>query len=224
MRFLRETNSTKSITTILAIVVMLVFLSTSCGKDKEEAVDVAFDPEMTYTMKATDISALISDSGMIRFRAIADLLYMYTKAAEPYWFFPQSVYVEKYDSLLQVEASITADTAYHYTNKGLWELIGNVEVISQKGEHFETEHLFWDQKEKRVYSEKYIRIENAERIITGIGFESNETMTKYDVFNSQGVFPVKETPQDSTAVIQPADSLAVIPDNQARKMVEVEKK
>lgn len=185
------------ITTTFVVVVMLLLLSVSCGKETKEVVDVAFDPETTYTMKATDVSSLISDSGITRYRLKAKEWLIYGKAAEPHWYFPEGIYVEKFDSLFQTEASIKADTAYYYDKKGLWELIGNVEVESLQGEHFETSQLFWDQKQEKVYSDKYMRIEQEEKIITGIGFESNQSMTQYKIFNSQGIFPVSDAPADT---------------------------
>lgn len=201
----------KSITTIFQIVVMLVLFITSCGKEKAEVVEVVFDPENTYTMKATNVTDLVSDSGVIRYKIIADEWYVYDKSAEPYWYFPEGFYLERFDSLFNKDASIKADTVYRYYKKELWELIGNVKVVSLKGEKFDTEHLFWDQKTEKVYSDKYIRIEKEDKIITGIGFESNQDMTKYDVFNSQGVFPVSEAAPDTTiavadsAIHQPVD-------------------
>lgn len=216
MRFLCKTNNIKSITTICTMVVMLVLLATSCGKEKTEVVEVAFDPEATYTMKATNITDLISDSGVIRYRVIADVWYDYAKAAEPYWFFPEKGYAERLDSLLNVELSIQADTIYFFYKKDLWELVGNVKVLNLKGERFDTEHLFWDVKNEKAYSEAYIRVENEDKIITGIGFESNLTMTKYDVFNSQGIFPVKDTPVDTTGTNLASDSIIVMQDLDTR--------
>ena len=116
--------------------------------------------------------------------------------------FPRGIYVEKFDTLFQTEASIKADTAYYYDKKGLWELIGNVEVESLQGEHFETSQLFWDQKQEKVYSDKFMRIEQEDKIITGIGFESNQDMTQYKIFNSQGIFPVSDAPADTTRTAQ----------------------
>lgn len=196
-RFLCKTNR-QGITTIQAIVVMLLLFTASCGKEKQEVVVVEFDPERTYTMKATEVSSLISDSGITRYRLNAKEWLVFEKAADPHWYFPEGIYVEKFDTLLQPEASIKADTAYFFDKRGLWKLIGNVEVESLKGENFQTSLLFWDQKTEKVYSDKYIRIVQNDKIITGIGFESNQSMTQYKIFNSQGIFPVNEMPADTT--------------------------
>lgn len=202
----RSKTSHMGITTAIVAVVMLLLFSVSCSNEVKDVVEVSFDPERTYTMKATDVSSLISDSGVTRYRLNAKDWLVYGKAADPFWHFPNGIYVEKFDTLFQTEASIKADTAYFFDKRGLWRLIGNVEVESLQGEHFETEELFWDQKDEKIYSDKYIRIEQTDKIITGIGFESNQNMTQYKIFNSQGVFPVEEKePADTTGIA--ADSV-----------------
>lgn len=191
------------------VVVMLLSFTVSCSKETKDVVNATYDPEKSYTMKATQVNTLISDSGITRYRIEAAEWIVFGKAKEPYWHFPEGIYVEKFDTLFHSEASIKADTAYYFDKKGLWHLIGNVEVESLQGERFDTSELFWDQKKEKVYSEKYIRIQQEEQIITGVGFESNQNMTRYKIFNSQGEFPVEDTPQSPTDSVQMEKSLAV---------------
>lgn len=202
------------------VVVMLLLFTVSCSGDRKEVVEVAFDPETTYTLRTTDYTTQFSDSGITRLRAIAKVHLKFDKAKEPYSYFPEGLYVEKFDTLFRTEASLKADTAYNYEKKGLWKFVGNVKVESLDGKEFETSLLFYDEKEEKIYSDKYIRIEEEDKIITGIGFESNQDMTQYKIFNSQGVFPVSESAAvDSTSenIVPdsvPADSVpvAVLPD------------
>ena len=94
--------------------------------------------------------------------------------------------------MFHTEASIKADTAYYYNKKELWKLIGNVHIQNLKGEKFDTELLYWDQNKKRVYSDQRVRIEQPDQIIYAIGFESNEQLTKYRFFKTEGIFYVDE--------------------------------
>ena len=208
-RFLCKTNE-QGITTIFVVVVMLLLFTASCNGDNKEVVVVAFDPETTYTLRTTDYTTQFSDSGITRYRAIAKEFLKFDKAKEPFSYFPEGIYVEKFDTLFNIEASLKADTAYNYEKKGLWKLIGNVRVENLEGKKFETSLLFWDQKEEKVYSDKYIRIQEDDKFITGIGFESNQNMTQYKIFNSQGVFPVSESvTTDSAQNIVPVDSMSI---------------
>ncbi len=208
-RFLCKTNE-QGITTTLVVVVMLLLFTASCNGDKKEVVVVAFDPETTYTLRTTDYTTQFSDSGITRYRATAKEFLKFDKAKEPFSYFPEGLYVEKFDTLFRTEASLKADTAYNYEKQGLWKWVGNVKVESLEGKTFETSLLFFNQKEGKIYTDKYIRIQEEDKIITGIGFESNQDMTQYKIFNSQGVFPVSESATAvSTKNTVPADSVPV---------------
>ncbi|RKU71682.1 LPS export ABC transporter periplasmic protein LptC [Parabacteroides sp. AF17-3] len=208
-RFLCKTNK-YGITTTFAVVVMLLLFMASCGKENKEVVEVTFDPENTYTLRTTDVSSLISDSGITRYRMNAKEWLVFGKAKEPYSYFRQGVYVEKFDSLFNVEASVKADTAYYWDKKGLYKLIGHVSILSQEGKKLDTSILYFDQKEDQIYTDEYFELEEGDKIITGIGFKSNQNMTKYKIFNSQGTFPVSDTARDTSRVnTATGDSVAV---------------
>ena len=204
-RFLSKTKRNGITTTGMVVVMLLLLLTIACSSEKKEIVDVAFDPEKTYTMKATEVNSLVSDSGLTRYRLNAKEWLVFDKAKDPYWYFPEGIYVEKFGTLFQTEASIKADTAFYFSKRELWRLVGNVKVESLQGEKFDTSELFWNQKEGKVYSDKYIRIEQEDKIITGVGFESNQEMTQYKIFNSKGTFPVSESKASENTV--EADSL-----------------
>ncbi|MGL4993177.1 MAG: LPS export ABC transporter periplasmic protein LptC [Bacteroidales bacterium] len=194
----------QSIAVALVATVMLVFIS-GCRKSEPERIS-SVDSRVTPTIKTIDASSLISDSGVTRYRFEAKEWLMYTKADNPYWYFPKGVYVEKFDSSFKAESTVEADTAYFFEREKLWKLIGNVKMLSQQNERFETQLLFWDQTKQRIYSDSTIRIEQPERVIVGRGFESNESMTKYTLRDTEGIFNVKE--EEPIA----ADTLSVTPE------------
>ena len=82
--------------------------------------------------------------------------------------------------------------AYFFNKEELWKLMGNVHIQNLKGEQFDTELLYWDQRAQRIYSDEFIRIEQPDRIITGHGFESNQQMTVYTIRKPEGIFYVDE--------------------------------
>jgi len=189
-----------SITTIFGMVVMLLLLFASCGGDKTEVVAVAFNPDETYTMRTTDFVSLVSDSGITRYRVTGKEMLVFDKASEPYMYFPEGVYAEQFDSLFVAQASLKADTGYNWYNKKLWKAIGNVEIENLQGERFETDSIYWDEVKQKIYSDAFMRITRSDRIITGIGFESNQDMSEYRIFHPQGTFPVsEEAKNDSTS-------------------------
>lgn len=198
-------------TTTFRVVVVFLLFTASCGKDKKDVVEVVFDPETTYTMRTTDIQSLISDSGLTRYRLKAKEMMVFEKAEEPFWYFPRGIYIEKFDTLFNIEASFEADTAYHWDKKGLWKAIGNVNILNLEGERFETELLYWDSNEERIYSDAFIRIEQHDKTITGIGFESDQNMTNYRIFRPQGSIPVGDAMSPDTTAQRSKEPPAVTP-------------
>ena len=168
------------------------YFFTSCsGKPKEEIVDVPGIDSLPR-MATTEIISLVSDSGTIRYRILTDKWLLYDRAQQPYWFFPKGLYVERFDSVLHVDARIKCDTAYFYERLQLWELRGNVHIENLQDEKFDTELMFWDQRKEKIYSDKFIRIERKDQIWTGFGFDSDQSMTVYTVRKPQGIFPIDD--------------------------------
>lgn len=217
-----KTNISINITAIPLWVVVMFFLFSvvSCKKEAKETVALVFNPDSTYTMKATDVSSLISDSGITQYRMTAKEWLMFDKAAEPYWYFPKKIYVEKFDTLFNTEASIEADTAYYYSKKSLWKLVGNVHVENLQGEKFETSLLYWDQKKELIYSDQFIRIEQEGQVVLGVGFESNQDMSQYEILDSKGSFDIDENTKEPDS-LQQKGSEPVLEDTVRQKAVVV---
>lgn len=191
-----------SITIVIQAMVMLLLFS-SCSGRKKELGDAITERDSMAVMDTRGVTTLVSDSGVTRYRINTEEWLVFDRKNPPYWAFEKGVYLEKFDSLFQVEASIKADTAYYYNKEELWKLIGNVDIQNLKGERFNTELLYWNQRTQKVYSDCFIRIEQPDRIITGRGFESNQQMTVYTIHQPEGIFYVDEAAMEATP-----DSLA----------------
>ena len=180
-----------SITIVFGAMVMLLLFS-SCSGKKKELGDAITEGDSMAVMDTRGVTTLVSDSGVTRYRINTEEWLVFDRKNPPYWAFEKGVYLEKFDSIFQVEASIKADTAYFFNKEELWKLMGNVHIQNLKGEQFDTELLYWDQRTQRIYSDEFIRIEQPDRIITGHGFESNQQMTVYTIRKPEGIFYVDE--------------------------------
>ena len=195
---------TLNITAAFLAAVMFVLFPACSGKDKKLTETISKNDTLP-SMKSLGVTTLISDSGITRYKIVTEEWLIYDKKNPPYWAFEKGVYLEKIDTLFRIDASIKADTAYYHEKKKLWELKGHVQILSQRGDKFQTDLLFWDEKKEKVYSDKFIQIEQEDKIIKGYGFESNQDLTEYEIKNTTGVFTVEDTAP--TATTQPQDSL-----------------
>ena len=190
-----------SITIAFGVIVMLL-LFPSCGGKEKKFGEAITERDSLPSMATMDVVTYISDSGVTRYRMDADEWLVYDRKKPSYWAFEKGVYLEQFDSVFNVDARIKADTAYYYDKQKLWKLMGHVDIKNRKGERFNTELLYWNQATEKVYSDRFIRIEQPDRIITGYGFDSNQQMTNYQIRNMGGVFYVDEEEQKA-----PADSV-----------------
>lgn len=176
----------------IPVIAMLVCCFSACHKEVKLRTDAVSDRASIPALDASEVTTLISDSGITRYRIKARTWKVFDKAVPPYWEFPDGIYLEKFNESLQVEASLQSNYAYYNEEQELWHLVGDVHSVNLEGEEFSTPELFWNQKTERVYSDSSITIKRETSIIQGIGFESNQELTKYTIMNPTGVFPIKE--------------------------------
>lgn len=168
-------------------------LSFSCSSGEDKTPAETVEGENIASMITHDATMLISDSGVIKYRAFTPTWVRFgDEAKEPYQYFPDGIRFEQIDSIFDATETIVADTAYNWENPQIWHLIQNVRVTSVKGEVFETNDLYWDMKKHTVYSDSFIHIERMDNIIEGYGFTSTDDFTKYEIKQTSGIFPLRE--------------------------------
>lgn len=194
MRQLLSANSRKTIhrtTTAAMAVVVLIFLF-SCQKSTRSVIPTFEHPDSIAIMSTYGVSTIISDSGHICYRINADEWMVYSKRKPPYWAFEKGLYLEKFDTLMNVEATIKCDTAFYFNEMKLWKLIGNVNMKNPNNQRFYTDLLYWDQNEELIYSDAYIRVEQEDQITEGVGFSSNQDLSVWQIRNTKGIYSVEQ--------------------------------
>jgi LPS export ABC transporter protein LptC len=166
----------------------MFLLFPACSGNEQKQDIPATNRDSLPVMRTVGVESFISDSGVIRYKIIAEEWIVYDKLDPSFWAFEKGVYLEQFNEDFTAEATIKADTAYYYDKKKLWELRSNVHIENLKQEKFDTELLFWDEHKQEIYSDKKIRIEQADKVIIGHGFESNQQLTDYTIHNTEGIF------------------------------------
>lgn len=173
---------TKSTVNSLLVCLLLLF---SCGKENVLPV-VSIDAKAIPVLHTEDVTTLISDSGIIRVKWEAKVWDRFADSIRPYQYFPEKIYVERFDTLFNPVGFIKADTAYFYEPENLWKLIGNVVAKNLEGTVFETSELFWNRQanpnsRRAIYTDKETKVTDVQgRINIGRnGFEANQELTYF---------------------------------------------
>ena len=214
---------------ILSFILLFCTISllSGCHKTEENKTNnVDIDLSTIPGMVTHDVSMLVSDSGLIKYHAIAPIWYRYDlDKKNPYQYFPEGLVLNQIDQQRNIVSHIQADTAYNYENTDLWHLIKNVQIYNMQGERFRTNDLYWDARNHKVYSDSFIHIERNYDILEGYGFTSNDAFSEYEVRQTTGIFEMKEQErqkQDSLAAdslnTQPKDSSLQKPHTRQQKI------
>ena len=179
----------KSSLLLIALFVALI-VSTGCREERKIDVAAKLNPKTMATMTTKNVATFISDSGVVQYKIVSPLWTIYDAVDTPYWEFPKGLYLQKYDPYFHVVATVAADSAVYLKNARLWELHGHVELTKAPQDLFQSERLFWDQRQGKIYSDTFIHIETTTHVLEGIGFESDERLSSYRVLKPQGSFPI----------------------------------
>lgn len=180
-----------STTIVFTAIVVLLFHSSCSDKTKNTASDIICSDSLAI-MSTYDVSTTISDSGRISYKVVAAEWNIYDKRKPPYWAFEKGVYLEKFDTLMNVEATVKCDTAYYYSETKLWKLIGNVNITNPQNERFLTDLMYWNQDKKVIYSDSYIKIEQNDQMTEGVGFSANQDLSVWKINNTKGIYTIEE--------------------------------
>lgn len=183
---------------------------TACGSDAPPMGDALRERDSMAVMVTNGVSKLISDSGVVRYKIIAEEWRVYDRTNPQRQEFPKGIYLERLDNNFRVDLYIVADSAWCY-DQNLWELRGRVFINNfADGTTFSTEKLFWDMDRHELYSDVYMHIVTPERDVEGNWFRSNESMTRYYVKQTKGFMPMPSenggTPAEAAAPVEDTET------------------
>lgn len=168
------------------MVALMIF--TSCEEQTEHTAPAILDRDSVATMITNGVNTLISDSGLIKYRLVAERWEVNQRREPSRWIFDKGLFMTQFDEKFHVQLYIQCDTAYHYDTRRLWELRGRVHVMTKDGLDFKSEELFYDMNRHEFYSYKFSTLITPERTLQGTYFRSDENITNYYVSNSKGSF------------------------------------
>lgn len=170
----------------------LVFMS--CVNEKSEVEKVTQDEN--YPVESTyDSEIYYSEDAKMKVKAFAPEMHRYIGEVN-YNEMPKGVEVDFYDSTDQAGSKLTANYAIDRQSEFIMEAKYDVVVINAEGEQLNTEHLIWDRKARKIYSDVFVKITTEDEIIMGEGFESNETFTKYKILKPRGTISQNDEEYD----------------------------
>ena len=186
---------------MIATAAAVAFVVYSCKGQLKEAEHIDINEAPVQTVD--DMFIVQTKNGKIQMRAEAPVMERYERDTLSFELFPKGFFLFGYDDQEKLETQIVADNAKHLKYKDgreIWEAFGNVVVKNLiKQEVMETDTLYWDQHEEKIYTHCYVRMYSPSGFMQGYGMESDQRARNsviYHPFNSYGIVV-----QDSTEVV-----------------------
>lgn len=178
-------NMTNNRPWICLLVCGLLIYSISSAADNQETPPLLFEN--------TELEVLYSTEGKVVAKMTTPKRLQYTNGNVVY---PTGIYVECYDEHKKIVATLRANAVYQYADQEQWHLKGDVEVKGyQDGDQTQlnTEEAYWNLKDNQIYTDKFVRIETKNELLTGYGLQARQDLSYYSLMTPQGVINLEST-------------------------------
>ncbi|MEN8248939.1 MAG: LPS export ABC transporter periplasmic protein LptC [Bacteroidota bacterium] len=167
---------------------VLVFITFSCDEQLSEDAEKTLYSGPLRTINDAEI--VHSDSGRLKAKIIAkQVLNFQNEDREA----PDGLFITFFEKDGAKSATLEADYAYYTKEKKIWKAQGNVIIRNMKNEEtLKTEELFWDPQTGDVSTEKFVKIETPEEIITGTGLDAKQDFSSWSLKHPEGIFVIED--------------------------------
>lgn len=137
--------------------------------------------------RATGVELLYSDSSIVRVKVEAPVLLRDKDPLEPKQIFPDGIAADFFNENQIQTSKMIARYAEQFTKQQKIYLKDDVHIWNTKKEHLEAEELTWDEVEKTIYSDKFVKITTPTQIIRGYKLRSNLEFTDWKLDSVTGI-------------------------------------
>jgi len=170
---------------IAALVSGAAILFYGCENDLEKIK--AFSSTVNLpVVEAVNFQTIFTDSGQIRYTLKTPKLLRFENEGKAFLEFPKGMEIVQYDATGKTVSSLTSDYAKQFIKEQRWEAKNNVVATNKQGDTLLTEHLIWEEKNEKIYTDEFVKFIRTNQIITGIGFTSDASFKNYRIKDLKG--------------------------------------
>jgi hypothetical protein len=140
------------------------FFMAGCENDPD--VIKALTDKRVEVEEGRNIESFLSQSGVMKAKLTAPLM-LRVLADTVYVEFPNALHVDFYNDSLQIETWLDSKYGKYFERQDKVYLRDSVVVITVQGDTLKAPDLWWDQRLKMFYTDKYARYHTRDRIIHG---------------------------------------------------------
>ena len=177
---------------ILLYSMIFVLVLFACKADIAE-IEEAIDKNLLEFELAENVEMLYSDSAVVKVRVKAPQMRRYLDRVNPRAEFPVGVDMYFFqDKSGSEQGHLAAKYAVRYEDKQEVIVRDSVVYVSNDGQRLETEELIWDEKNRKAYSDKFVKITRPGEVAYGMGFEANDDFSTMKIKVLTGKFKIED--------------------------------
>jgi LPS export ABC transporter protein LptC len=176
---------------LIGFIAAIIFISGSCTNDLKDVMALPSNKKSPSQI-GDSVTLLFTDSAQLKIVLKANRMLVFTKnVTEPFTILPKGVFVTFFDNEEKISSTLKANYGIRYDVSKKMEAKYAVEVVNKNGEKLETEKLIWDEANKTIYTDAFVKITTADQVIMGKGLKSNQDFTKYQINEVTGTLKLK---------------------------------
>ena len=181
-------DSSKSLFFVLC---SLLFILSGCQEVDMAKVKAMFNEKDADVEVADSVKFTYKEGEYIRAIVTGKTIKRYTKTQNKLEF-PDGLLVKFFEQLNMISV-LKADYAENSDAEQLVKVSGNVYMENARYEVIETQELTWNMRDKKIFTDKPIKIKTLDNIIYGVGFDSDEDFSNYTIRKVNGIVAVDDT-------------------------------
>jgi len=153
-----------------------------CTKEKvEPTVNVKFISEEIPDQESWNSTIFFTDSGRTRAILNAGHLKVFSKTRET--ILDSNIRIDFYNNDEVHTTTLTAKRGRVDEKTNNLYAIDSVVAVNDSGIVITSDEMMWRNKDRKIVSDKYVTIVSANEIIEGYGFESDQNLRNYIIYN-----------------------------------------
>jgi len=165
---------------LLPVILLLIFISCT-GEDVKPKVDSSFIAEELPAQESWNSTVFFTDSGKTAAILYTGHLQLFNVRKET--ILDDGVKVEFFNSLEIKTTTLTSKRGRVDERTNDLYAIDSVVAVNDSGIVVKTDELKWRNRDKKIVSDKYVTIDSPDEHIEGYGFESDQHLRNYVIYN-----------------------------------------
>jgi LPS export ABC transporter protein LptC len=153
-----------------------LFVAAGCAKEPTESI--TFEKGRAPDEVFADFVTQETDSGLVRWRLMAPKA---SRFKEKQLIVLDRPTITFFDEAGRVRTTLVSDAGEYNEAKRDMLAFGHVVVTSVEGDVLETDSLVWNNAQKKILSDSFVRLKRGADVITGYGLECKEDLGTVDI-------------------------------------------